>query len=164
MKRILAVILTGFIVLSSVNVFASGNYEALKSLNNYGDLEYVYDNMEVNYNYNGEKVCLNKEDITYEEFKVMLTVLSDEKLSFKDIKTTGAVEPTDDLFPKKGYVEFLDKNDGNWIIAFGENEVYARCVDPINKTFRHGFFSYKLDTMYNSFRAFLDNIVKGDQL
>ena len=162
MKRILAVILTGIIVLSSVNVFASGNYEALKSLNNYGDLEYVYDNMEVNYNYNGEKVCLNKEDITYEEFKVMLTVLSDEKLSFKDIKTTEAVEPTDDLFPKKGYVEFLDKNDGNWIIAFGENEVYARCVDPINKTFRHGFFSYKLDTMYNSFRAFLDNIVKGD--
>ena len=57
MKRILAVILTGIIVLSSVNVFASGNYEALKSLNNYGDLEYVYDNMEVNYNYNGEKVC-----------------------------------------------------------------------------------------------------------
>ena len=162
MKRILAVVLTGIIVLSSIGAFASGNYEALDSLGNYGDLEYIYDNMEVSYDYNGERVYLNKEHMTYKECEVMLQVLSDEKLSFKDMKTTEAVEPTDDLFPKKGYVEFLDENDGNWIIAFDENEVYARCIDPINKTFRHGFFSYKLDTMYNSFRAFLDNIVKGD--
>ncbi|MBO5007775.1 MAG: S-layer homology domain-containing protein [Clostridia bacterium] len=162
MKKILVVILTGIIVLSSIGAFASGKYEALESLGNYGDLEYIYDNMEVSYDYNGERVYLNKEHMTYKECEVMLQVLSDEKLSFKDIKTTEAVEPTDDLFPKKGYVEFLDENDGNWIIAFDENEVYARCVDPINKTFRHGFFSYKLDTMYNSFRAFLDNIVKGD--
>lgn len=162
MKRILTVILTVILLISSINAFATGNYEALDSLSNYGDLEYIYDNMEVSYDYNGERVYLNKEHMTYKECEVILQVLSDEKLSFKDIKTTEAVEPTDDLFPQKGYVEFLDENDGNWIIAFDENEVYARCVDPINKTFRHGFFSYKLDTMYNSFRAFLDNIVKGD--
>ena len=60
MKRILAVILTGIIVLSSVNVFATGNYEVLESLGNYGDLEYIYDNMEVSYDYNGERVYRNK--------------------------------------------------------------------------------------------------------
>jgi len=162
MKRILAVVLIGIIVLSSISVFASGNYEALDSLGNYGDLEYIYDNMEVSYDYKGERVYLNKEHMTYEECEVMLQVLSDEKLSFVDMKTTEALETTDELFPKKGYVEFLDENDGNWIIAFDEKEVYARCIDPINKTLRHGFFSYKLDTMYNSFRAFFDNIAKGD--
>ena len=63
----------------------------------------------------------------------MLQALSDEKLSFKDTKITEGLETTDALFPKKGYVEFLDKNDGNWIIAFDEREVYARCIVPINK-------------------------------
>jgi len=123
MKRILAVVLIGIIVLSSISVFASGNYEALDSLGNYGDLEYIYDNMEVSYDYKGERVYLNKEHMTYEECEVMLQVLSDEKLSFVDMKTTEALETTDELFPKKGYVEFLDENDGNWIIAFDEKEV-----------------------------------------
>ena len=53
---------------------------------------------------------MNKNDITYEDFEVILTVLSDEKLSFTEIKTTEALETTDGLFPKKGYVEFLDEN------------------------------------------------------
>ena len=162
MKRFLTVILAVIILFSSTPTFAGGNYEALETLGNYGNIEYIYNNMEVSYDYNGERVILNKDHMTLKECEVMLIALSDEKLLFKDIKTTEAVELTDDLFPKKGYVEFLDENDGNWIIAFDDNEVYARCINPINKTFRHGFFNYKLDTMYNSFRAFLDNIVKGD--
>ena len=161
MKRFIALLLTLIMSLSLMTnvTFAAGNYKPLESIGNYGNMEYIYDNMEVKYNYNGETVWLDKDDMTYEEFEVMFTVLSDEKLSFKDIKTTESIEENDDLFPQKGYVIFLDENDGNWIVAFDENEVYARCIDPINKTSKQGFFSYKLDTTYNSFRAFLDNIV-----
>lgn len=161
MKRFIALLLTLIMSLSLLTnvTFAAGNYKPLESIGNYGNMEYIYDNMEVKYNYNGETVWLDKDDMTYEEFEVMFTVLSDEKLSFKDIKTTESIEENDDLFPQNGYVIFLDENDGNWIVAFDENEVYARCIDPINKTSKQGFFSYKLDTTYNSFRAFLDNIV-----
>lgn len=161
MKKFIALLLTLIMSLSLMTnvTFASGGYEALESLGDYGDIEYIYDNMEVSYDYNGERVILNKDHMTYKECEVMLIALSDEKLSFKDIKTTEAVEPTDDLFPKKGYVEFLDENDGNWIIAFDDNEVYARCIDPINKTFRHGFYKYDSLTPY-ALQAFFNNIVK----
>ena len=161
MKKLHSLVLATIIFFNTLFsvAFASDYYEALENLGNYGNLEYIYDNMEVSYDYNGERVYLNKNHMTFKELEVMLRALSVEKLSFKDIKTHDPVETTDPLFPKKGYVEFLDENDGNWIIAFDENEVYARCIDPINKTFRHGFYKYDSLTPYSLF-AFFNNIVK----
>ena len=65
MKKLHSLVLATIIFFNTLFsvAFASDYYEALENLGNYGNLEYIYDNMEVSYDYNGERVYLNKYDI-----------------------------------------------------------------------------------------------------
>jgi len=160
MKKIYSFALAVLMAISMLvsPVVEADGYESMDTLSHTFDMEFVYGNMELTYNYNNDSVTISKEQITYEEFEVIFRVLSDEHLSFSGTSPEKALNPQDGQCPEKGYVEFLDENDGNWIIAFDENAVYARCIDPVGKISSHGFFNYKTATIYNAFRAFLDSI------
>lgn len=158
MKRLCVLFLSFIIIFASAVPGASAQNKngTLESLGNYSDQEYMYENFELNYIYNGEKIVMDKEKITPTEFNVILRVLSDEHLTPTANKSDALLEISDEGFPQKGYVEFLDKDDGNWLIAFDDETVYARCINPGDKSFKHGFFTYSSSTIYNAFRAFLD--------
>lgn len=142
-------------------VTATENCSLITSLGNYGDLNYIYENFELKFTYDGNTEIADKEDLTFNEFNALITALSYKHLEPADKKADKLIEITDDNFPKSGYVEFLDENDGNWVIGFDEDYVYARCVNPNDKSYKHGFFTYT-GTIDMGLWAFLKNIAKGE--
>lgn len=163
MKKLtsLLVVLTLIIGVFPGGVTATENCSLLTSLGNYGDLSYIYENFELKFTYDGNTEIADKEKLTYNEFKALLTALSDEHLAPADKKTDKVIDVTDDNFPESGYVEFLDENDGNWVIGFDEEVVYARCINPAEKSCKHGFFTYT-GTIDMGLWAFLKNLAKKD--
>lgn len=164
MKRIFVLLMTFVLCSNCFFVFAteSPEYENLKTLGDYGDKEYIYDNFEVNYIFEGKNKVMNKNDFTYKEFEVLLRVLSDEYLLSEDKMPEKPLETTDSIIPQNGYVEFLDENDGNWLVAFDKTRIYARCINSVNKTYKHGFFAYRNNMNPDAFMAFFNNIAKGE--
>lgn len=163
MKKLtsLLVVLTLIIGVFPGGVTATENCSLLTSLGNYGDLSYIYENFELKFTYDGNTEIADKENLTYNELKALLTALSDEHLSPADKKADKVIDVTDDNFPESGYVEFLDENDGNWVIGFDEEVVYARCINPAEKSCKHGFFTYT-GTIDMGLWAFLKNLAKKD--
>jgi len=164
MKKLTSLFVVFVLIVGSLPIHALEAAEGriLTSLGNYGDLSYIYDNFELKFTYDGNTEIANKEKLTYNEFNALLTALSDKHLAPANKKADKLIDVTDREFPQSGYVEFLDENDGNWVIGFDENLVYARCVNPHDKTYEHGFFTYT-GTIDMGLWAFLKNIAKEEE-
>ena len=163
MKKFVAIFMVFVMCISSFYVVAQESYlyETLESIGDYGSRNYIYDNFELNYVYEDETKIMDKDDLTYNEFDALLIALSDKHLVPADKQADKLIEVTDEEFPKSGYVEFVDKSDGNWVIGFDEQYVYARCINPVDKSFKHGFFSYT-GTIDMGLWAFIKNLAKKD--
>ncbi len=161
MKKFTSLFVVFILIVGCVPIHASGGDNCiLTSLGDYGDREYIYENFELKFTYDGNTETATKDNLTYNEFDALITALSHKHLAPAEKKPEKLMEITDDEFPQEGYVEFLDENDGNWLIGFDEDYVYARCINPQDKSYKHGFFTYT-GTIDMGLWAFLKNIAKG---
>jgi len=161
MKKFTSLFVVFVLIVGCVPIYASGGDNCiLTSLGDYGDREYIYENFELKFTYDGNTETATKDNLTYNEFDALITALSHKHLAPAEKKPEKLMEITDDEFPQEGYVEFLDENDGNWVIGFDEDYVYARCINPQDKSYKHGFFTYT-GTIDMGLWAFLKNIAKG---
>lgn len=163
MKRTFYTLLAFLIFCTSMytKAFGAVDYESLTSLGNYGDTTYAYNNMSLTHHYKDTTYyTYDKNGISEKAFEKLLSVLSDEKFEFDEIKTNSKVEKTDSLFPKQSYVEFATSDGDNWIIAFDQEKLYARTENTAKNTYKQGFFNYKTPNFPLALRAFCNNLAE----
>ena len=135
MKKFTSLFVVFILIVGCVPIYAlEADNCILTSLGDYGDREYIYENFELKFTYDGNTETATKDNLTYNEFDALITALSHKHLAPAEKKPEKLMEITDDEFPQEGYVEFLDENDGNWVIGFDEDYVYARCINPQDKS------------------------------
>ena len=95
-------------------VTATENCSLITSLGNYGDLNYIYENFELKFTYDGNTEIADKEHLTFNEFNALIKDMCERKgVTYVDIAS--------ELMNEAGYLPDEASNDGIHI-----NKIYCR--------------------------------------